>query len=197
MQSIKQYGFNLLELLYGLALIAILLAIAAPTYQEMRTQNQLQTAQAQLSIAVHAAKNMAWQTGASIIFCQTDDQKTCTNHTLAQYLIYLDNKLNNQSTTSQQILRVFPALHPQNKVLWKSFSNPKLNQPIHFTANQYYTDNGSFVVCIARANTTRLYGLVMNVLGRIRLVGFERGNAPLEPNAAVLTELYVQCSNTK
>ncbi len=192
----KQHGLTLFELLFGLAIVSILLCSALPNWQEIITRNHEQAAQWQLAKAIQYAKEAVIYNHVPITLCKTIDQKTCSNSAIAQYLIFINDEQNANADAPRQILKILPTYDTQTKVIWKMFADTKVNQPIKFLPTQTYFDNGSFVVCTRAKRLSIIHGLIMNVLGRVRMVTIDHKQKNSDPSLLSLMNLYSFCLST-
>lgn len=70
-------GFTLVELIVTLALVAILLGIALPSFSGVVRENRLTTATNRLSRVISLARSAAIEHGQSVTVCQSLDQWRC------------------------------------------------------------------------------------------------------------------------
>lgn len=76
----RQRGFNLVEMLITLAVLAILLAVALPTFRDLIGRNQVSSASNALSADLAYARTEAITRGASVFVCpRTSDGSDCMN----------------------------------------------------------------------------------------------------------------------
>jgi len=76
----RQRGFNLVELLVTLAVLAILLAVALPTFRDLIRRSQVGSARNALSADLAYARTEAITRGASVFVCpRTIDGSGCMN----------------------------------------------------------------------------------------------------------------------
>lgn len=76
--SSRARGFTLPELLVTIAISALLMALATPSFQQQRREAALRTATAQTLAALHLARRMALARGQSVTVCPTTDGLRCT-----------------------------------------------------------------------------------------------------------------------
>jgi type IV fimbrial biogenesis protein FimT len=70
-------GFTLIELLIALAIAAILLAIAVPSYSGSRLNSQLRASSNDLIGSINLARSEAIKSGASVTLCASSNGQTC------------------------------------------------------------------------------------------------------------------------
>lgn len=77
--SERHHGVTLIELMVGIALLAILLAIAAPNFQGMTASSRLTSASNELLGTLQQARAQAIRTGARVTVCKSADGAQCDN----------------------------------------------------------------------------------------------------------------------
>lgn len=75
--SLRHRGVTLIELMVGIALFAILLAIAAPNFQGMTASSRLTSASNELLGSLQQARAQAIRTGARVTVCRSADGAQC------------------------------------------------------------------------------------------------------------------------
>lgn len=74
-------GFTLVELVMTLAVMAILLALAMPSFAELLRSNRLAAANNELVIALNVARAEALRRGRPVSICASADQRSCAGST--------------------------------------------------------------------------------------------------------------------
>ncbi len=162
----KVNGFTLIELIIALAVIAIVSAIAAPSFAEIIADNKQVTRYNQLVAGIAYARSEAIKRGIRTSICQSYDGSSCTKQSKQWHLgwiAYTDPDSDNQVDADETILLV---QQPFNDEVTISFGSR--------TRIAYYPDglavgssNGTFLVCDERGDATKS-GLIISVSGRPR-----------------------------
>lgn len=72
-----QQGFTLIEMMVALVVMAILLAVAVPSFQEVALGTKLSTYSSDLVASVHLARSEAIKRNAVVSLCASTDGATC------------------------------------------------------------------------------------------------------------------------
>lgn len=70
---LRSRGFSLIELMVAITILAILLALAVPSFQDMIQRNRVRTAAADLSDSLNLARSEAIKRGSSTRLCIDDE----------------------------------------------------------------------------------------------------------------------------
>lgn len=70
-------GFTLVELMVAIAISALLLALAGPSFMQQRANAALRTATGQTMAALHLARRLALARGQSVTVCPSEDGRRC------------------------------------------------------------------------------------------------------------------------
>ena len=86
-------GFTLVELAVTLAVAAILLALATPSFAELLRRNRLAAANNELVTALNVARAEALRRGRPVAVCATSDQRSCagSNDWTTGWVVFEDN----------------------------------------------------------------------------------------------------------
>ena len=75
----KHSGFTLIELLISIVVLAVVLALGIPSFQEFIKNNRLAGQTNDLVMAIQMARNEAVKRGSGSVICASDDQATCSD----------------------------------------------------------------------------------------------------------------------
>jgi len=104
-------GFTLLELMITIAILAILLAIAIPSFQGLMASNRLTGATNDFIAALNTARAEAIRRGQRITLCASTDGTTCAASTTNNdwstgWLLFNDIDKDNALDTNETVQRV-------------------------------------------------------------------------------------------
>lgn len=89
----KQAGFNLLELMVALVILAILAAIGLPSFNEMISDNRMLSETQSVSNGIKIARSEAIKRGEPITICGSSNGKACNSNDLnAGWIIFIDSQ---------------------------------------------------------------------------------------------------------
>ncbi len=178
MMTNQDDGFTFLELLVVLAVAAILLSVAAPSFRSMIDNQRLQSVIGPLSLSTASARSEAAKSGDAITVCARATDSQCGSDWNNGILVFRDGDYARGETTaavssSDEILRIVQA-HNSNVTLSALASNNR-------TASGEYTPsyvryepdgranwkNGTFFACDSRGNT-HANALHISISGSIR-----------------------------
>ncbi len=141
-----QSGFTLVELMIALAVAAVLLGLAVPSFREMVIQNRLTSSANEFMATLNFARSEAIRRGQSVWLCKSLDGATCQvggNKWETGWLVFLDKNGDEKWTTGDEVLRVWPAL-PQGFTLRP---NNNFDNYLRYTARGEANNLGTFAIC--------------------------------------------------
>lgn len=142
----KQRAFTLVELLVGIAIVAILAAVAMPSLNRfivnMRVDNQV----SELNRLLLIARNTSVNTSQNVVICPIIEE-TCTDDWTKQISVFIDTNQNNDFDAGEEIIRVKSALNNKDKFQYSGGAaliyNSLGNLPINNSTFQFsYCPNG-------------------------------------------------------
>lgn len=99
-----QSGFSLIELMTTVAVLAIILAIAFPSFTSVVNNNRLSSEANALVGAIQYARSEAVRLNQRVALCQSADQITCSNNALwTGWIIYVDRGVAPNATNILQV----------------------------------------------------------------------------------------------
>ena len=111
-------GVTLVELLIGLALAGVLLAVAVPGYSEWIARAELANHAQQLAGSLALARSEAIKRGERVNLCRTPDGRQCGDGAgwEAGWLVHVDADRDGRVGAGEPVLRVEPAAAPGIRV---------------------------------------------------------------------------------
>lgn len=119
LRSQREHGVTLIELMVGIAVFAVLLAIAAPNFQSMTASSRLTSSSNELLGSLQQARALAIRTGTRVTVCKSTTGTQCnTTNSVGWHngwLVFQDTTrsgANASVDTGETISTRIPALHP-------------------------------------------------------------------------------------
>jgi type IV fimbrial biogenesis protein FimT len=109
----KRYqGFTLIELMVTLAVLAIVLGIAVPSFQKQIINNKSLTMGDEFAQALNFARSEAVKTKKRVSICASSDGATCTGNWSEGFIVFQDNAATDTETTVTlgTVYKVWPKL---------------------------------------------------------------------------------------
>lgn len=151
----KQLGFNLLELLIALFILAIVTISSVTTWQAWVENNQQQMAINRLQNSLWLARSKAITTRQVVVICAGKDIHNC----------HIENKWETgwliKDANKQQIIWQEDAIAQHLRLKWNGFNK----QIIFYPDGSTSISNGQFVLCRQK---TAVYVATINRQGRIQ-----------------------------
>ena len=156
----KQYGFTIIELMIAVALIAIVAAIATPSFSFMITNNRMASEVNQFVGSLHFTRSEAIKRGENVRVCTSVDGASCdaSNDWTNGWIAIVDS--------SSTVLKVYPALRGGDTLI----GDGNTGDAIRFNANGFATGfNGTVKMCESNNDLNNARGVIVAATGRIRL----------------------------
>ncbi|WP_203143998.1 GspH/FimT family pseudopilin [Marinobacter mangrovi] len=165
MKPTNAQGFTLIELLITVTIASILLAVAAPSMNDLIEDGQRRSTIHDLLSFMAFARRNAIMTGSIVTVCPLNSNGACGSNWNNKLSLFVDPYNQRKLSDSTRLLRQLPA--PDNGTL-KARS-------LHSSYFQYrpngliYSDLGNITWCPADGNPRQAAHLIINRGGRIRL----------------------------
>lgn len=168
----KPHGFTLIELVAVLVIVLLGITIGIPSWQDLLANNRAASAINQLIGAFNLARSEAIKRGLVVSVCQSLDQKSCGGTWQDGQLVFIDRGANGNVVSSNDILHVFPAI--EGAVINAHFFG--LKKALQFLpTGMLNNQNGTMLYCPKRKNKNAIRALLLNKLGRIRVLSENKG----------------------
>ncbi len=158
----NQYGFTIIELMIAVALIAIVAAIATPSFSFMITNNRMASEVNQFVGSLHFTRSEAIKRGQVV--------KVCTRNVAGDACDtskdWTDGWIVMDSSAPPEVLKVYPPLRGGDTLI----GDGNTGDEIQFNANGFATGfNGTVKMCESSNDLNNARGVIVATTGRIRL----------------------------
>lgn len=157
-------GFSLLEAVIVLALLAILLNLALPSYRELVADKQANVAINQIERAVALARHTAINEGIMTTLCRSVDGSQCGGEWQQGFIVFTDRNADRKINGNDALVRIFPPLSDGGSLSFRAFQNRQYLQMTAEGMTNY--QNGNFTYCPADGDSRLARQLIINRSGR-------------------------------
>ena len=162
MKTRTSTGFSLVELAATLAIGALIMAVAVPSYKTSASNNQLVLQVNTLNSVLQYARGNAIKEKLPVTVCASEDQATCSgnNEWETGWIVYITDSANNDT-----LLKVGESATAETTIRASNFND---NTQLAFDATGILTNNesrGTFTVCDERGDI-KARALILNAVGR-------------------------------
>ena len=166
----REHGFSLIELMIALAVLAILIGMAGPSFARLAGSTRAGNAMSHLTVAFATARIEAVRRGRPVTVCPTDAPNRCRTDGIwdGGWIVFDDAQRTAQPADESAVLQRFDAL-PSGLALQATQGRPYVRfQPSGWSAGS----NVSVRLC-DRAARQLVGAVVVNNAGRARTERFE------------------------
>lgn len=166
MHAGNERGFTLIELLMSLAILAVLVTVALPSYATLIGRTHAQAARAQLSGALALARIAAVNHATHVVACPSADGQRCSGGTQWQHgwLVFTDLDHDRARAASEPVLAVAQALASGVAIVGTSGRAQVDYHPDGSAAGT----NQTLTICDRAEGAAGATALVINQAGRVR-----------------------------
>jgi type IV fimbrial biogenesis protein FimT len=100
-------GFTLIELMMAVSVAAILLALAAPSFQQAMGKNRLSSAASELTGAVQLARAEAIRNNRRVTLCRSEDGSACSaaSSTWPGWILFVDSNSDGVRNNNEPVVK--------------------------------------------------------------------------------------------
>jgi len=157
-------GFTLVELMVTVSVLAIVLGVGVPGFQELIQNNRMTVSVNDMVTDLNLARSEAVKRGSSVTLCRRNDAGTACNASgnwLSGWIIFIDPDGDGTVDTGEQIIRVRGSLKGLTLL---NFSRSRVT----FSAQGFSQGfNGTITFCDSRG-VSKAKGRVLSNTGRLR-----------------------------
>lgn len=165
-------GFSLAELMVVVALLGIIAGIAVPGFQGVQQRLQIRAEASRLLVALNLARSEAVRQGAPVSLCPSayaaNGQLACAGDYSGGWIVF-SNRANNRVVDQDDLLQAYQPMH-RNLLLTNRAGTTLANELITFMPDGTAGRNRTLMICSRLRPELASWSLVMNVVGRSRLV---------------------------
>ncbi len=159
-------GFTLIELMVTLAVAAIVLTIAVPSFTTTVQNNRLSTQLNELVGSLHLARSEAIKRRVTMTVCGSTDQSSCnTSNWENGWLVFADTDEDGAVDAGETIVAVYENAGGNYTLRTNAFSS---SQFIQYALAGDIDSAGTFTLCDSRG-TTNARAVNINATGRPRV----------------------------
>lgn len=128
-------GFTLVELMITIAVLAVLAALAAPSFAGLIERNRLAGAANEVVSALQTARMEAIRRGSSVVLCPSADGAVCSGDDWSRIVIFVDADGDNAVDAGETIVRDVAV--PAGGIHVRASTNAATNDRIRFSADGF------------------------------------------------------------
>lgn len=163
-----QRGLSLIELLFALALSALLLRLAAPGFQDLLATQRATAASNAITATIALARTSAIFYREPVVVCP-NNLGGCgsRSHWASGALVFADRNGNRQHDNDERLFGMLPPFEPGASINWRSFRNR--NYLLFLPKGLTDWQNGHFQYCPEDNNPRHARQIIINAQGRTRV----------------------------
>ena len=164
---VQQQGFTLLELMVSLAVFAITLGLAIPSFQSLITSNRLTTQTNALLNAIYYTRSEAIKRNAHVVLCSSQSANQCDGGSWADGWLIFSDANKNAKLDAGEIHIHSGAQSPKGLVVR---GNQPVSNSIRFSPEGFlFGLPGSIFVCApTKVVSENQRTIIINRVGRVR-----------------------------
>ena len=162
-------GFTLAELIVSLSILAIMLALAVPSFGNIVKSNRAAALVNDLLTDLHIARSEAIKRNQPVTMCKSSDRQTCTGNWGDGWIIFSDMDRNRKIDNDQgdRLLAISDAIGNSLNVSWNAFRSDNY---VQFSSMGFiHSNNGTFKVCPPDNDVRQARAVIINRVGRARV----------------------------
>lgn len=159
-------GFTLIECLVTIVVLAILAAIAIPSFQRDLMKKEMEASKLKLQRALYLARQQAMTQANHVVLCNRGQSMTCSTNAWSQgFMVFIDINKNRQLESNETIILNETLNLKYGQLSWSSLNRdnlsflPRTGLPLG--------SNGTFSYCAKDPQFS--YSIVVSHMGHSRI----------------------------
>lgn len=159
-------GFTLAELLVSLSILAITLALAAPSFGNLLKANRTAALINDLITDLQLARSEAIKRNKTVTLCKSSNKQSCNGNWSDGWIIFSDTDRDRRIDREDRLIAVSDAVGRSLDIDWNAFRSDNY---IQFDSQGFiHSNNGTFKVCPSDHDARQARAVIINRLGRAR-----------------------------
>ncbi len=168
-------GFTLIELIVTLAVFAIILLIAVPSYRDLILNNRGASQINDLVASLSYARSEAIKRGVSVSACSSNDGGTCNGGSDWSQGWIIGVSLSSASATLNPVLKIYPPLTGNARL------SSETEIEVRFDRNGFATGfDNTFLLCPEDNDARKIRAAMVALSGRVSLAEDSNNNGIVE-----------------
>lgn len=169
-------GFTLAELIVSLSILAIMLALAVPSFGNIVKSNRAAAFTNDLLTDLHVARSEAIRRNQPVTMCKSEDRQSCSGNWGDGWIIFSDANRDRTIDGDQgdKLLATSDAVGKSLKLNWNAFRSDNY---IQFSSMGFiHSNNGTFKICPPDNDARQARAVIINRVGRARVSSDKNGD---------------------
>ena len=169
----NEKGFTLIDLLFALAILAILMNIGFPAFDDFIKRSKMKTESSALYSVLQASRIVAIENNQKVTVCPSQTGEACSSDWSSGYIAFIDTDGNRRIDNSETVLFQKLIQSEEISLRWRAFG---LRSSLQWLASGITNhQNGFFELCF-QGEPTLARALIISKSGRIRRSADSDGN---------------------